>query len=345
MLGISHHNHMTDTHSRTQIRVCSPKPLRPLLRFTVLTDDPPLTKWQMGRGGFLTSPCKQRRAGVPQKKTRPRSVFFHPPLLYFWRTYWHERRECVGKVTAAPGVWRGTKWKNNEWKLCSLPQPWRPNPSPSPSLLFSFLAPASRVFHPILHPSYCFFFFRSSPLSLSFSRRPSPLPVCSHVSRSSFLVRCSSSPISIVDASLSLSLLFMSFWPRSHFPNWLSGSLIILRHPCCRLFYLSACRHPNPLISKHPSSAHTASQQPTAFPVYFSTVHTDGPSTSSRQARHRVTLRAAQVKDPVEYSSGTPTDRNISETVQPSSLTPLHQFAGERISLSSDCSHELSNST
>lgn len=45
---------------------------------------------------------------------------------------------------------------------------------------------------------------------------------------------------------------FMSFWPRSYFPNWLRGGLIILRHPCCRLFYLSACCHPNPLISKPP---------------------------------------------------------------------------------------------
>lgn len=70
---------------------------------------------------------------------------------------------------------------------------------------------------------------------------------------------------------------FMSFWPRSRFPNWLSGSLIILRHPCCRLLYRSACRRPNPLISKHPSSAHTASQQPAAFTVFSSTVHTDGP--------------------------------------------------------------------
>lgn len=75
---------------------------------------------------------------------------------------------------------------------------------------------------------------------------------------------------------MSLSLLVsMSFWPWSHFPNWLSGSLIILRHPCCRLFYLSACRRPNPLISKYPSSAHIALQQTTAFLVYFSTVHTD----------------------------------------------------------------------
>lgn len=109
---------------------------------------------------------------------------------------------------------------------------------------------------------------------------------------------------------------FMSFWPRSNFPNWLSGSLIILRHSCCRLFYLSACRHPNPLISKHPSSAHGASQQPTAFPAHYFTVHTDGPSTSSRLAKHRLTLRAAQVKDPMKQSSGTLTDQRNFEFVQ-----------------------------
>lgn len=150
-----------------------------------------------------------------RKKPGHDQSFFHPPLLYFWRTYWHERRECVGKVTAAPGVWRGTKWKNNEWKLCSLPQPWHPNPSPSPSRLFSFLAPASRVFHPLLHPSYCFFFSFGRRPSLSFSPPPSPLPVCSQVSRFSFFVRCSSSPIAIVDASLSLSPFSSCFFGHS----------------------------------------------------------------------------------------------------------------------------------
>lgn len=105
----------------------------------------------------------------------------------------------------------------------------------------------------------------------------------------------------------------MSFWPQSHFPNWLRGSLIILRHPCCRLLHLCACRRRNPLISKYPSSAHTAPQQPTAFLVYFSSECTDGPSTSSRRARHMMTLREAQGKDSsrklLRHSDGPKTSR------------------------------------
>lgn len=283
----------------------------------------------MGCRGFVTSTSKQRRKPGHNQS-------FHPPLLYFWRTYWHERKVCRKGDRSAWCLAR-TKWKNSEWKLCSLPPPWHPNPSPSLSCLFSFsfALAAFVVFHPLLHPQLLFFFFLSSSLSLSSSCSPQLFFHLSPIR----LVLCislvlSQSRLFLTQLPSHVSLpppFFMSFWPRSHFPNWLSGSLIIPRHPCCRLFYLSACRRPNPLISKHPSSAHTASQQPTAFPVYFSTVHTDGPSTSSRQAQHRMTLRAAQVKDPLENSSGILMDQKHPEFVQPSTLTPPHQFGGEML--------------
>lgn len=194
------------------------------------------------------------------------------------------RGKCVGKVTAAPGVWQEPEWKNNEWKLRSLPPPpWHSPPSPPLSGLFSFALASLVIFHLLLPPSMLLFYL-TGPLFLFFSPPlfSSPCLLCL-----SFLLSHSLpflTHLSFID-SLALSPpFFMSFWPRSHFPNWLSGSLIILRHPCCRLFYLSACRHPNPLISKYPSSAHTASQQPTAFLVYFSKEHTDGPYTSSRHS-------------------------------------------------------------
>lgn len=82
--------------------------------------------------------------------------------------------------------------------------------------------------------------------------------------------------------SLSRLLFIMSYWSHSNFANWHGGGLIILRHPCCHLFYRSACHRPNPPISEYPSSAYTSPQQLTAFLVYISTVHTDGPSISSR---------------------------------------------------------------
>lgn len=203
-----------------------------------------------------------------------------------------------GKVTAAPGACREQRGKNIVWKLCSLISPWHADPSHFSSFSVSFMLASVVVLHPQL-----LWFFLSSTLVYQLHFPPPPLPVCCCLSRSSFLLPSSSSLISS-HVSLPSSLpFFMCFWPRSHFPNWLRGSLIILRHPCCRLFYFFSCRHPNPLISKYPSSAHTASQQPMAF-LYFFTVHTDGPSSSSRRAQHSTTLRAAQVKDRVENSSG-----------------------------------------
>lgn len=243
------------------------------------------------------------------------------------------RGKCVGKVTAAPGVWRKQSGKTTNGS----------------SVLFLHLDTAIRL---LLSPAYSPFLlhwplllssilgcygFLSVVNSFSFSclprlffhLPPSRLVLCISLLLSHSLLFHTPLP-SDVSPSLSPSLLFfMSFWPRSHFPNWLSGSLIILRHPCCRLFYLCACRRPNPLISKYPSSAHTASQQPTAFLVYFSTVHTDGPSPSSRQAPLRMTLRAAQVKDRLENSSGTLMSQKLPKFVQLSTLAQLQQFGGE----------------
>lgn len=247
----------------------------PALRRTVSTDAPLLTKWQMGCGGFLTRTSKLGQAGASEKPGHRHS--FRPPRRYFWRTYRHERKVCWKGDRS--GVWRGQKWKNTNGGSAfsfHLDTPSPPSASHLSSSCFSFIASHVIVF-------------------LSFLLRPALylpplLPV--HL-----LPPFPSPPL------LHCLLSFMSLWPWSHFPNWLSGSLIILWHSCCRLFYLSACRRPNPLISKHPSSAHAASQQPAAFPANISKVHTDGPSTSRRHAKQRMTLRAAHVKEPLEFSS------------------------------------------
>uniref|UniRef100_A0A3Q3IJN9 Uncharacterized protein n=1 Tax=Monopterus albus TaxID=43700 RepID=A0A3Q3IJN9_MONAL len=47
---------------------------------------------------------------------------FHPPELYFWMTHWQESKvrwkgDCRGWCLV------GAKWKNNEWKFCSLLPP------------------------------------------------------------------------------------------------------------------------------------------------------------------------------------------------------------------------------
>lgn len=220
--------------------------------------------------------------------------------------------KCVRKVTAASGVWQEPSGKTTNGSsvlsVLYLDTPiylslqlvytlslsraglfWCPQ-----LLLFSF---CHHVSHSLAYPSSFFM------------PHPSHLVLCMLLLLSHSLLLFTHLPS---DVFLPPCLpFFMSFWPRSHFPNWLSGSLIILQHPCCRLFYLSACRHPNPLISKYPSSAHTASQQHTAFLVYFSIVHTDGPSTTSRQAQYKMTLRTSQATDPQENSSGILMDQNI----------------------------------
>lgn len=197
------------------------------------------------------------------------------------------RGKCVGKVTTAPGVWPEQSETTSgssvlllhlDTTICLLLSPVY-----SPSLLcWPLLSP---FIYPYILTCYCFL---SVIISLILLLTPALFPPLRP-----HLILCMSllysycilflSPVSL-PVSLSLSF-FMSFWPRSHFPNWLSGSLIILRHPCCRLFYLSACRHPNPLISKYPSSAHIALQQPSAFLVYFSIVHTDSPYTLSHSTQ------------------------------------------------------------
>lgn len=143
-----------------------------------------------------------------------------------------------------------------------------PSPSLSLRLLSIWLLLFLIVFRLILHPRLLLFsrflFLHSPPHGLVQLAPPSSFPMLF------------ASPL---HSSFSLRRrlrFFMSFWPWSHFPNWLSGSLIMRWHPCCCLFYLAACRRPNPLIGKHPSSAHTASQQPASSPVCFSTVHIDG---------------------------------------------------------------------
>lgn len=158
-------------------------------------------------------------------------------------------------------------------------------------LSFSFVNFHSSL-HLLLLLSSFSLYFSYSPAYPCFFHSSLPIWYCAcH----SFLISYSSSPIS---HSMSLSLpVFMSFWPRSHFPNWLSGSLIILRHPCCRLFYLSACRRPNPLISKYPFWVHIALQQPTAFLVYFSIVHTS--------SQHWIKLKETKLKGPLEDMSCT----------------------------------------
>lgn len=152
-------------------------------------------------------------------------------MQYIWRTRCHERKVCRKGDRSA---WC---WARMEQSLCSAP------------LLF-----CAGLFHPSLHHYLPLTWFLSDPPT---PRLPQSLfhlwlPIWSCVCHFSVPIACS---------------FFVFFWPQSHFPNWLSGSLIIPRHPCCRLFYLSACRHPNPLISKYPSSAHIALQQPTAFLV------------------------------------------------------------------------------
>lgn len=258
---------------------------------------------------------KQAKTSWYALKTRPQSVFSSSTVS---GGHIGMRGKCVGKVTAAPSVWREQSGKTTNGSSVLF---LHFDTSLSPSCCLSSTPSSSVVIvffpSPLSRSLSCF-----TQLSLSgvvYLPPPFLFPVL-------FFTQLHS------DVCLPPSLhFFMSFWPWSHFPNWLSGSLIILRHPCCRLFYLPACRRPNPLISKHPSSAHTASQQPTASLLYLSTVHTDGPSTSSRQEQHTVTLRATQVKDLLEYSSGTRMDQRIYEFVQLSTLTPLHQLGGEML--------------
>lgn len=140
-------------------------------------------------------------------RTRSQSLFSSTMgrlLEDFWR-YWHKRK--VSKVSVAFG----------EDGVSS------PQPRHSICLLSLFLLYSGLFCHHTPSPS--------SSLVIVFSLL-SFLSVSSYFSTSSppsALMNLTPPSHSPLFSSLSLRLpFFMSFWPRSHFPNWLSGSLIIL---------------------------------------------------------------------------------------------------------------------
>lgn len=238
-----------DPHFCTHIHGRPPKTLRYVLRLTLLTVDPLLTKWQMGCRGFLTSTSKQRRAGTPWKPGHNQS--FHPAQFYSsgghtvlaWEESVSERwlqRLVFGKNIVGE--------KTVEALLSSFTlTPWSVSVSLPFILSLSLFCTGLFCCPPSTHSSSVVMaFILSSNPSLSLAY-PSSFSIWSGL----VYPAPPSSLISLPHVSLPPLLpFFMSFWPQSHFPNWLSGSLIILRHPCCRLFYLSACRRSNPVISK-----------------------------------------------------------------------------------------------
>lgn len=162
-------------------------------RLTLLIVDPRLTKWQMSCRGFLTSASKQRRAGTPWKPGHNHS--FHPPQLYLWRTYWHERKVCR-KGDRSAGCLARTRVEKQRMEAPLSSSSTLTLPSVSSSLRFIFFrvglfghlssAPSSK--HVIVLPHRSSF----SCLAHLFFH----LPV-SCVSRSSSLIPYPSSPISL----------------------------------------------------------------------------------------------------------------------------------------------------
>lgn len=217
---------------------------------TVLTVAPLLTKWQMGHRGIYDL-NKQAKAGCYALKSRPQSVFSSSTHIFLEDTLaWEE---------SVSGRWpQLLVFGQKEVETHPMEVLFSSSTLTLKSVLFILLLTPVFSLLSVIHPFFitCYCCLSVIPFILLFAPAtflPLNPPALVYVTPPH--------PSHFQCLSLTLHAFLHVFWPCSHFPNWLSGGLIILQHPCCRLFYLSACRRSNPLISKYPSSTHTALQR------------------------------------------------------------------------------------